>query len=101
MAKLGILLLGQVCYLQLIIKVKVPIAGTGCKLQLNSKLGVPLLGQVFAIYSFPKLWVTSGTRANHAAVGRFTFRQHHHCITESGKFSDPSLVPHRHEMDES
>ena len=27
----------------------------------------------FAIYSFAKLWVSAGTRANHAAIGRLSF----------------------------
>ena len=72
------------------------------------KLRVPLLGQVacyslilswgsrcwdrFAIYSFAKLWVPAGTRANHAAVGRFASCQHHHCIIGVKKFSDLSLA---------
>ena len=60
------------------------------------KLRVPLLGQIAcyslilswgshcwdrsAIYSFAKRWVPAGTRANHAAVGRFASCQHHHFI---------------------
>ena len=63
-----------------------------CYLQLIIKLGVPLLGQVasyslflswgsrcwdrFAIYSVAKLWVPAGTRANHSAIGRIASCQH-------------------------
>ena len=34
----------------------------------------------------------AGTRANHAAVGRFASCQHHHCIVGVKMFSDLSLA---------
>ena len=47
---------------------------------------------MFAIYSFAKLWVPTGTRANHAAVAGFSSYQHHHRIIGVQKFSDLSLA---------
>ena len=72
------------------------------------KLSVPLLGLVasyslnlswrsccwdmFAIYSFAKLWSSTGSRANHATVEGFSFCQRHHCIIGVKKFSGLSLA---------
>ena len=52
----------------------------------------PVCWDINAIYSFAKLCVPTGTRANHAAVASFSSCQHRHSIIAVKKFSDLSLA---------
>ena len=74
-AKMGILSLGYVCYLQLITKLRIPLQGQVASYSLFLSWGSRCWNK-FAIYSFAKLWVPAGTRANHAAVGGIASCQH-------------------------